>query len=348
MIIMSRYKGILFFLLVVMFTLIFTEFLSADLFYSSSEYNKIYNEKVALELELKSLKRQFKNEKANLESKLRNLKSKIESLNKKIAILNKRMAEEKRHADNRIKGLEKRIDILKTKGSAREKKLIEQNRKQQKEYENELKKIRNILNSEREKCLKDQDSLKQLYDAKITELKKEINNLNDELSELKKLTKKQKKELARMEAQANELEKQLQNEIKNGEIRLKRFHDKLIINIDDRISFDSGSAKLKRKIFSALKKIRKILSNYPEYRIVIEGHTDNVPIRTKKFKSNWQLSTARALSVLRYLLKNKKITPSRFSVAGFGKHNPIVPNNSPANRSLNRRVDIVVIPRLKK
>ena len=151
-----------------------------------------------------------------------------------------------------------------------------------------------------------------------------------------------------MNAQANELESKLAEEIEKGDIRLKRFHDKLIINLDDKISFDSGSARLKRDITNALKKIRNILVRYPENMIIVEGHTDNIPIRSKRFRNNWRLSTERALSVLGFLLKNKKLNPQRFSASGYGEYNPIVTNDTAQNRALNRRVDIVVIPRVKK
>ena len=83
------------------------------------------------------------------------------------------------------------------------------------------------------------------------------------MAEINALNKQQKDELSRLENQALELEKQLQNEIEKGEIRLKRYHDKLIINIDDKISFASGSADLKPEILPALDKIKKILSDYP-------------------------------------------------------------------------------------
>jgi len=320
----------------------------ADLFYSSAEYDKLYNEKVALELELKAVKNQYKNELSDCDSKRKDLESRIESLNKEIEILKKRNEDDRALNDKRIKELEKRTDILKKKGGDREKELIDENRKLQQRYEDELKKLRAQLKDALEGNIKQIADLKEGYEKKIAELKKEISNLNDELSELKKLNKQQKEELQRMEAQANELEKQLQDEIKKGEIRLKRFHDKLVINIDDRISFDSGSSELKKEILPALDKITKILSDYPEYQIVVEGHTDNVPIHTAKFRNNWQLSTERSLSVLGYILKNRKIAPSRFSAAGYGEYNPIVSNNTPENRSLNRRVDIVVIPRVKK
>jgi chemotaxis protein MotB len=318
----------------------------AALFYSPSEYNAIYNEKVALELEIKSLKRQFGNERTNLEAKIRQLESTIDSLKERIDLLEKQSAEDKRLAAERIKELEKRTDILQKKGSEREKQLVDENRDLQNRYESEIEKLKKDFQNERDGYLKKMDSMRSEHQSEIAKLQKEIANLNNELAELKQLNKFQKEELNRMEAQANELEKQLEDEIKRGEIRLKKFHDRLIINLDDRICFDSGSAKLKPDILPALNKITKILSTYPENRIVVEGHTDNVPIHTARFRDNWELSTERALSVLNYILKNKNLKPGRFSAAGYGEHNPILPNNSDENRALNRRVDIVVIPRV--
>lgn len=336
-------------ILTAIFALFSDLYLNAAVFYTPKEYNEIYNEKVAVELEIKTLKRQFKNEKANLEEKNQNLKTEIDSLNKTIALLKEQAADDKKGYEARIKDLEKRTDILKKKGGDREKILIEENRKLEARYKKQIAKLKKDLIKEKENNLKAQKNLIAKYEAKMAALNKKIANLDEELSSLKKLTKKQKQELARMENQAKELEKQLEKEIKLGQIRLKRFHDKLIINLDDKISFASGSSKLKKEILPALNKITKILSKYSENSIVIEGHTDNVPIRgSRRFRDNWQLSTERALSVLAHILKNNKINPVRFSAAGYGEYQPIVPNDTSLNKALNRRVDIVVKPRVKK
>ncbi len=105
---------------------------------------------------------------------------------------------------------------------------------------------------------------------------------------------------------------------------------------------------LKKGVLNALDKIAKILSSYPENTIMVEGHTDNVPISTKRFRDNWALSTERALAVLNYLLRNTKLDPVRFAAAGYGEYQPIVSNDTPENKALNRRVDIVVMPRMSK
>lgn len=314
--------------------------------YTPAQYNKLYNENVALQLELDSLKRQYGNDKANLESTISDLNSKIASLNRELENLRKQQADERKSTAARIKEMEDMTDLLKKKGGVREKQLIDENQRLQKRCEEDLAKLRDELVKERQKQVKELADLRGEYEKKIAELKKEIANLNNELSSLKKLNEKQKEELARMEEQAKELEKQLADEIKKGDITLKRFHDRLIIDIGEKISFDSGKADLKKEVMPALEKIRVILHNFPENKIIVEGHTDNVPISTSKFMDNWQLSTERALSVLHYILREKRLNPSRFSAAGYGEYNPVVPNDTPANRALNRRVDIVVVPRL--
>lgn len=319
---------------------------AGQLLYTSSQYIKIYNEKVALELELESLKRQYGNDRANMESKIRELEGRISSLNAEIDDLRKQQAGEREQAARRIKEMQDMTELLKKKGSDREQQLIDENRKLQQRCEADLAKLRDELQTERDACRKEIDALRADYERKIADLKRELAALSNQMADLQKLTDKQKEELARMEDQANELEKQLAEEIKKGEITLKRFHDKLIINIDEKICFDSGKAELKQDVMPALGKITTILANYPENKIVIEGHTDNVPISTSRFRDNWQLSTERALSVLNYILRGGKLNASRFSAAGYGEYNPIVPNDTPANRALNRRVDIVVVPRL--
>jgi chemotaxis protein MotB len=316
----------------------------AAVFYTPSEYNAVYNEKIALQLELKTLNRQYQNEKNGYESTITGLQADIDRLKREIAQLKESSSDQKKAFEEKILKLQDMINLLKDRGSETEKSLIESNRLLQKKCEDDMDEARSKWDAEREKLLKEMASLKADYEKKILSLKEEISNLNEELSDLKKLTKKQKEELSRMENQASELEKQLDEEIRKGDIRLKKFHNRLVINIDDKISFDSGFANLKKEVLPSLKKIREILSQFPEYSIIVEGHTDNIPMRSKRFRDNWQLSTERALAVLDYLLEDTNLNPVRFSAAGYGEHRPLVSNNTKENRALNRRVDIVVIP----
>lgn len=318
--------------------------LRADVFYTAKEYKTVYNEKVALEIELKTLSQQYQNEKANFNRRVKDLEIEVETLKKEIESLKSKNASERESCASRIEELQKMIELLKSKGSETEQSLIEANRLLQKRCDEEVEKLKADFDGERSRLLSEISSLKKGYEEKINGLKSQIESLNSEIADLKKLNEKQRAELARMESQANELEKQLEEEIKKGDIRLKKSRNRLIINIDDRISFDSGKAELKKEVRPSLKKIREILAQYPEYNIIIEGHTDDVPIKTKQFRDNWQLSTERALAVLDYILEDSALKPERFSATGCGKYRPVVPNDSKENRALNRRVDIIVVP----
>ncbi|EMI72707.1 OmpA/MotB family protein [Leptospira noguchii] len=318
---------------------------SADVFYYPWEYNKVYNEKITLEIELDSLRTRYRNETENSKKERLEFDSKIRSLEELLS-----REKEFRDKDNdlnveKIKVLENQISILKAKSSNKEKELIDENERQSKKFRDLIDNLKEDLEKERANCQNKTEALQKEYEKKISDLEGRILVLNDEISKLKHLSENQKKELDRLSDQANELESKLTDEIKKGQIRLKRFHNRLVINIDDKISFDSGSADLKKQIFPALDKIKEILGNYPGNLIIIEGHTDNVPIRTKKFSDNWQLSGERALSVLHYFLESKILDPRNFSLAGYGEFQPIVSNDTPENRALNRRVDIVVVPR---
>ncbi|SHM10821.1 chemotaxis protein MotB [Caldanaerovirga acetigignens] len=106
--------------------------------------------------------------------------------------------------------------------------------------------------------------------------------------------------------------------------------------------FDSGKADLKSEAIRLLDKIAPVLKQ-SQRPIRVEGHTDNVPIHTKEFPSNWELSTARAVNVLRYLVEKHEIPPQIISAAGYGEYHPIVPNDTAQNRSRNRRVEIIIL-----
>ncbi len=119
------------------------------------------------------------------------------------------------------------------------------------------------------------------------------------------------------------------------------FQGKIIIQVRGKVLFKSGSARLNEEGKPVLDEIINILSGFSEYDINIKGHTDNVPISTRDFPSNWELSAIRATTVLRYLLAGK-IDPARLTATGFADLLPLAPNDSSKNRALNRRVEFVL------
>ncbi len=116
---------------------------------------------------------------------------------------------------------------------------------------------------------------------------------------------------------------------------------KIVIRVRGKILFKSAEANLARNAEPVLDEIVSIIKEYDEYNVNIKGHTDNRPITTIKFKSNWDLSAIRATAVLQYLVKSG-INPKRLTATGYGELFPIVPNNSIENRAKNRRVEFVL------
>lgn len=145
------------------------------------------------------------------------------------------------------------------------------------------------------------------------------------------------------------LENKLWQEIQDQQVSLAMQDKGLVITVVGDLLFDSGKAKIRRQAYSVLDKVASILkSDVPNLDVGIEGHTDNQPIVHSGWKSNWELSSARALSVLHYLVNEKGILPDRLSAIGYGEYRPVTSNDTAEGRQLNRRVEIVIIPELVK
>ena len=128
----------------------------------------------------------------------------------------------------------------------------------------------------------------------------------------------------------------------NNSIRLEQNARGITIHLLDDILFASGSANLADGSLMILNRLAKILKELPN-DIRVEGHTDNVPINTSAFPSNWHLSVARALNTAYYLIKNEELNPEKISIIGYSEYKPIDSNATPEGRATNRRVDIVII-----
>lgn len=116
----------------------------------------------------------------------------------------------------------------------------------------------------------------------------------------------------------------------------------VFVDIKEAILFETGRAELKPSGIKVLEDLEGLFKDFKN-NIVIEGHTDNIPIRNEDYESNWELSTARAVSVVRHLSEVEGLNPKRFSATGYGEHHPIVPNDNGENRRINRRVNILII-----
>ncbi len=141
---------------------------------------------------------------------------------------------------------------------------------------------------------------------------------------------------------SRELEKHIMREKLGKDFGFFTSDQKTTFSFSEKAAFGSGSAELGAPVFSILNKIAVII-NRAGGVVHIEGHTDNVPISTRKYQSNWELSTARAVNTLKYLVEKGKVDPTKVAAAGLGDSRPIFKNDSLLNRNRNRRVEIILL-----
>ncbi|CAG0910434.1 unnamed protein product [Cyprideis torosa] len=137
------------------------------------------------------------------------------------------------------------------------------------------------------------------------------------------------------------LKEEFEAEIESGALEVLLGDSEIKITLNEKVSFPSGSARLQRNFKPVLAKVTKLL-NSVEGRIVVAGHTDNVPIKTSAFPSNWELSAARAASVVHLMSQSGLEDTKRLEIRAFADTIPLRDNNSAENRALNRRVEIVI------
>ncbi|WP_027307529.1 OmpA family protein [Caloramator sp. ALD01] len=144
----------------------------------------------------------------------------------------------------------------------------------------------------------------------------------------------------------NAISKEIEQNNLKTKITIKEDVRGVIIELQEKILFDPGKAVLKEESIQTLSKIADILKKYTN-EIIVEGHTDNVPINTGYYKSNWELSADRAVKVTRFLVESKGIDPKKIQSVGCGEFRPIASNDTPEGRKKNRRVNILILTKDK-
>ncbi len=187
--------------------------------------------------------------------------------------------------------------------------------------------------------------------AQIAEKEMALSAKNAEIAALKQekelAVEEKEKSIAEMKKTYNSLVGEMNEEIKKGEITITQLKDKLSVNMVEKILFDSGSAEIKKDGKKVIDRVAEILLKVTDKQIRVEGYTDNVPISSRlasKFPTNWELSTARATTVARYL-QDKGIDPKLLSAAGYSEYRPVASNDTEEGRSKNRRIEISLIPK---
>jgi chemotaxis protein MotB len=202
------------------------------------------------------------------------------------------------------------------------------------------------VNTLREKIRADEGTLTQ-KEAELRAVRErllETQALVDELSKSKKKLEAAKAELEKKTGEYEQLASALQGEIESGRVELMQLRGRTTVKMTDKILFASGSATIGADGRVALRKVADALRSLQGKAIRVEGHTDDVPTSASgPFPTNWELSSARALAVVRFL-QETGIDPTRLSGVGFGEFQPIRPNDTPEGRSLNRRIEITLVP----
>lgn len=198
----------------------------------------------------------------------------------------------------------------------------------------ELDKVRGELDA----AIKDALAEKQALEAEIAKLKEELERLTGERDAAIEAAKKRLETLRRMLAKFASM-------IESGKIKIKISNGKMVVEMASEILFPSGKAKLSAEGEQAIAEVAKVLSTIGDRNFQVAGHTDNVPIKKKKFKSNWELSTARAVAVVKHMIKNG-MDSTNLSAAGYAETQPAASNDTEEGRAQNRRIEIVLQPNL--
>jgi chemotaxis protein MotB len=302
-------------------------------------------------------------EKSQLGNELGDVRGQIAALEKKLADETaqvsalesdkQQLATGTANAQSEIVKLQQRAAELEAE-SARVAKEREQLRQEQSRLAATLDQERQRLKAEAEekaRLAKEREQLQQEQSQLSASLDEERKRLKAEAEDKARLEREhaaKEDEIRRLTKTQEELSQSLKDEIAKGNIKIQQVRDRLTINMVDRVLFDSGRAVIKPAGLTVLKQVSDVLNKVTDKHIRIEGHTDNVPISSKlqdKFKTNWELSTARATTVVRYLIDQGGVQPQALSAVGYADTHPIASNDSEEGRSSNRRIEIVLYPK---
>lgn len=185
--------------------------------------------------------------------------------------------------------------------------------------------------------------------AELRNKSQELENKANLLAEREKRISEMEAVIARQDSITNRLNSVLRDALlgfQDDELSVEVKNGKVYVSMSDKLLFKSGSAKVEDKGKEAIEKLGNVLEKNPDIDILIEGHTDNVPIKTATYKDNWDLSVARATSIVRLLTDNHDLDEKRITAAGRGEFMPRATNETTEGKALNRRTEIILAPKL--
>jgi len=318
----------------------FTIAIASSLLFScvpAKKYNELKAKQEACTEELAALKANNQ----SLEEKNQELNSEVEQLKKQLENLEadyNRTKSEYEKANENYENLKKTYDLMvdqNSKESAKSKSATEKLMKQLQKTQEDLQNQEDALRALEGSLLKKEEALKKLTadlearEKRVKELEDMINKKDERLAAIKK---KLKDALLGFE---------------NNGLTIEQKNGKVYVSLDESLLFASGSYAVGERGTDALKKLAKVLETNTDINIVVEGHTDNVPLKSKgDIEDNWDLSVKRATSVVKIMTKNSKVDPKRLTAAGRGEYLPLDLSNTTEGRKKNRRIEVILTPKL--
>jgi len=315
----------------------------------SSELNDQVRENIKYFNELKIAKNRL----SELETELSSKKTMVTELQERLKSSQSRFTQ----LEDEIIKHKSEIDSLQSRLSNFERQSVEseaQTDKMRSTYETTISGLNKKIQSGDKTIAEFQERFKE-FEFEISSLKNEIKKCKDEnkelflrISEFQGEKGQLKIKMEKFQSTHNAIVSELKNQIQNKEVTIRELEDKLSITFVDRVLFQFGKATITREGEELLTKVGNILKNVQDGRIRVIGHTDNIPIMDEyryKFPSNWELSTARAASVVRYLHEEIGLNPKTLEAVGRSFYEPIASNETDKGRAKNRRVEIIIAPR---
>ncbi len=206
---------------------------------------------------------------------------------------------------------------------------------------------RDVLLSDKEKLgasLDDKSRAEAEARARAAKLAAEMQATEAELLDLRKQREATNKRLAAF----RELTEKFRKLVDTGKLKVTFRQGQMVLQLPSGVLFSSGKAALSSGGEAALQEILNVLKEFSDRRFLIAGHTDNVPVKSRKFKSNWLLSTARAVSVVTYMTEKAGFSATNLAAAGYGEFSPVADNGTDEGRAQNRRIEIILVPDLSE
>jgi chemotaxis protein MotB len=200
----------------------------------------------------------------------------------------------------------------------------------------------------REKCIDSLADCQGRFNENKSQLSQEMEELQVSLEESQSTIEKQSKVIRDLHATRIKIESSLKEQIEDKEIKLEEIEGKLKVTLVDKILFDTGKVQIAKRGKEVLLELADTLRENKDQNIVVEGHTDDVPIGLgliEKYPTNWELSAARAVGVVRFLQEKGWLEPKRLSAVGYAYYKPVASNDTAEGRRQNRRIEIILVPK---